>query len=215
MTETIYQNIYQAVDRKTGRVQYRQDIIDAKIGEAVSICPGIYGGHNWQATAYSPESRALIIPLHQLCAEMVGHQVQLVEGSGGFGGASRSFPMPGSEGNLGKLIAVDVDSMKTLWSFEQRAMFLTGALTTAGRLVFIGDLDRHFKAFDSESGKQLWQVRVGAPTHGYPVTYSSGGKQYVAVPTGIGVFRALTAQISPEIHQPSNGSALYVFELPD
>jgi alcohol dehydrogenase (cytochrome c) len=51
--------------------------------------------------------------------------------------------------------------------------------------------------------------------HGFPITYSVGGKQYVAVPTGIGVFRALTAVISPDIYQPTNGQALYVFELPD
>lgn len=122
--------------------------------------------------------------------------------------------MPDTDGKLGKLVAMDVASMQPKWSHEQRAMFMTSVLTTAGGLAFVGDLDRYFKAFDVESGEVLWQTRLGAPTQGFPITYAVGDKQYVAVPTGIGVFRALTAVISPDIYQPTNGHALYVFELP-
>ena len=94
-------------------------------------------------------------------------------------------------------------------------MFLTSALTTSGGLVFVGDVDRYFRAFDVRTGEVLWETRLGAPAHGYPISYASGGKQYIAVPTGLGIFRQLTGALNPEIYQARNGNALYVFELPD
>lgn len=211
--ETIYQNMFEPLDHRTGRLKYRQDILDAKIGEPMDVCPSIYGGHNWQASAYVPETHSLIIPLHQLCAEMVGREVQRVEGYGGYGGDSRVYEMPGSNGLLGRLSSWDLGSMQQRWTHTQRAMFLTSVLTTAGGLAFVGDLDRYFKAFDVDTGKVLWQTRLGAALHGYPITYAVGGRQYIAVPAGMGVFKLMTARQSPDIYQPQGGNALYVFEL--
>jgi alcohol dehydrogenase (cytochrome c) len=213
VVETLQQTIYAEIDKARGQVRYRDDIVAAKVGDTIEACPGIYGGHNWQASAYSPETENLIIPLHQLCSDMIGRAVAQEPGSGGYGADSRTYPMPGVNGMLGRLTAWDVRNMTESWAHEQRAMFLTGALTTGGGLVFIGDLDRYFKAFDVKTGELKWQTRLGAPLHGYPITYSANGKQYIAVPTGIGVFRAMTAVVSPEIYQPTGGQALYVFEL--
>ncbi|MCU0974759.1 MAG: PQQ-binding-like beta-propeller repeat protein [Steroidobacteraceae bacterium] len=214
-TETIFQDLYAKLDHEKGRVHYRQDIIDAKVGDSVSVCPSIYGGHNWQATAYSPETRSLIIPLHQLCMDFIGREVEMVEGGGGYGGESTMKPMPGTDGNFGRLSSFDVKTLKQRWSHVQRPMFITGVLTTAGGLAFVGDVDRRFKAFDVDTGKLLWETRLGAPPHGYPITYAVDGRQYVAVPTGMGVFKLMTAQQMPDIYQPSGGNQLYVFELAD
>jgi alcohol dehydrogenase (cytochrome c) len=214
--ETMYQNIFKTpLDRRTGRLEYRDDIVAAKIGDTVSVCPSIYGGHNWQATAYDPKNSSLIVPLHQLCVDFTGREVEMKEGGGGYGGDSVIHPLPQANGQLGRLISVDLRTLETRWSHEQRAMFLTSALTTGGGLTFVGDLDRWFKAFDTDTGRMLGQTRLGAPLHGFPVSYAADGKQYVAVTTGMGVFKLMTAQQSPDIYQPSGGNAIYVFELMD
>ena len=213
LKETINQNIYKTVNRKKGMVSYRDDILLSKIDTPFSACPGIYGGHNWQAASYDPENNLIVIPLHQLCADMVGRYIEQKEGGGGYGADSRSYKMDNIDGKVGKLVSINIENMNKIWEYEQDAMFLTGALTTAGGLTFIGDLDRKFMAFNTKTGELLWHSVLGSALHGFPVSYAKNGKQYIAVQTGMGVFRALTSSISPEIYQPEGGNAIYVFEL--
>ena len=213
LKETINQNIYKKVDRNMGKVFYRDDILFSKIDTPFSACPGIYGGHNWQAVSYDPENHLMVIPLHQLCADMIGRYVERKEGGGGYGGNSRNYKMDNTNGKVGKLVTIDIKNMEKMWQYEQDAMFLTGSLTTSGGLTFIGDLDRKFMAFDTKTGKLLWDTTLGSALHGFPVTYAVNGKQFIAVQTGMGVFRAMTSVISPDIYQPEGGNAIYVFEL--
>lgn len=215
--ETVFQNVVESWDPVTGEKTINMDTWP-RIGETTVNCPADPGARSWAATAYSPRTGALYLPMQEFCSDTTPNP--LGEGEVYTGGGRATFArraVPGSDGNFGRLDAVNLTTQEEMWSHRMRsANGGSAALTTGGGLVFTGNLARYFMAFDDTTGDLLWQTRLSNLPNGFPITYEANGKQYVAVPVGRGSGPSNAfAVFTPEIMNPPGGSALFVFALPD
>jgi alcohol dehydrogenase (cytochrome c) len=204
---TVRQNVVSNIDGATGKVTVNPETLFSAVGQTRFVCPTINGGKNFQAGAYSPQTNTMYYPLQNACVD-----VTAVEDTPTQTYAISNQPRiaPGTD-KLGTIEAIDVATGRTVWKYEQRAGTMS-LVATGGGLVFGGDAAGKFRAFDQSNGKVLWEVSLGSPVTGYPITYSVAGKQYVAVSVGNSLVSTGLNRLTPEI-KASNSSNIFVFAL--
>ena len=173
------------VDLQTGRLVYNPQK-EPRAGEVVrNICPASPGGKDWQPSAWSPRTRLLYIPHQNVCQDGVSYEVSYIAGTPYIGMDLKMKAGPG--GMRGRLTAWDPVARKAAWAIEEAFPVWSGALATAGDVVFYGTMEGDFKAIDAKSGKLLWQYHAPSGIIGQPVSYRGpDGKQYVAILSGVG-----------------------------
>lgn len=166
------------VPQKDGRYATHQDV------ETKGICPASLGAKDEQPAAYSPHTELFYVPMNHMCMDIESVEAKYVSGQPWVGASLTMYPGP--DGVMGGFLAWDGMHGKAKWYNQEAFPVWSGVLATASDLVFYGTLDRWFKALDANTGKLLWKFQVGSGVIGNAMTYGHGGKQYVAVFSGIG-----------------------------
>ena len=213
-TPTVTQNVISNIDGATGAVTENSELIFTGAGQQVLACPSYHGGKAWEAGAYSPLTNTMYFPLRNTCGRMLaategGDNPVAVELSAL---VVRNQLAPGTD-QLGTVQAISAETGETRWIYQQRAATMS-LVATGGGLIFGGDVNGRFRAFDHETGEVLWEINVGSSVSGFPITYAVDGQHFVAVSTGSSGNSPAFALLTPEL-RPSIGNTLFVFALPD
>jgi len=216
--DTGIQNMISAIDPKTGdKTLHPNAIPNAETGHL--LCPYLLGGRNWQSGSFNKQSKMLYLPLSEVC--MMGGPL----GEGGLlssGVQVSARPRPDSDGNFGRMQAINMDTMELAWQHRETTPPTIAALSTDGGLIFTGFLDQSFKALDADSGKVLWETSLGHIPSSFPVTYAVDGKQYVAVIRGqpsrfigslFGIVSGFLGEDSDAVRAPTVDPAVVVYAL--
>jgi lanthanide-dependent methanol dehydrogenase len=149
------------------------------------ICPAALGSKDEQPAAYSPETQLFYVPTNHVCMDYEPFKVSYTAGQPYVGATLSMYPPPG-DSNMGNFIAWDGKTGKIVWSDPEQFSAWGGALATAGGVVFYGTLEGYLKAVDAKTGKELYKFKTPSGIIGNVMTYEHGGKQYVAVLSGVG-----------------------------
>jgi len=182
------------VDMDKNSANYGRPAVVAKYsteqnGEDVNstgICPAALGSKDQQPASFSPKTGLFYVPTNHVCMDYEPFRVSYTAGQPYVGATLSMFPAPNSHGGMGNFIAWDATKGKIVWSLPEQFSVWSGALSTAGDIVFYGTLEGYLKAVDSETGKELYKFKTPSGIIGNVMTYTHGGKQYVGILSGIG-----------------------------
>jgi PQQ-dependent dehydrogenase (methanol/ethanol family) len=224
-------NAVASIDLKSGRPVMVPEKLP-QVGKVVrDVCPSSPGAKDWNPSAFSTRTQLLYIPHNNLCMDWESEQTGYIAGTPFVGAEEKMYPGPG--GNMGAFTAWDIVAGKAVWEIKERFPVWSGALATAGGVVFYGTLDGWFKAVDAKSGQVLWQFQTGSGIVGQPTTYRGpDGHQYVAILSGVGGWAGaiVSGDLDPRDQTAAlgfvnamkdlknvtaKGGTLFVFRLPD
>ena len=176
------------VDMQTGRPEVVKQYSTQAQGEdknTKGICPAALGTKDQQPAAFSPKTGLFYVPTNHVCMDYEPFKVSYTAGQPYVGATLSMFP-PQGDSNLGNFIAWDAGTGKIVWSDPEPFSVWSGALATAGDIVFYGTLEGYLKAVDMQTGKELYQFKTPSGIIGNVNTFTHGGKQYIAVLSGVG-----------------------------
>lgn len=182
------------VDMDKSSKTYGRPLVQAKYsteqqGEDVNtkgICPAALGSKDQQPASFSPRTGLFYVPTNHVCMDYEPFKVSYTPGQPYVGATLAMYPAPDSHGGMGNFIAWDAREGKIAWSNKELFSVWSGALATAGDVVFYGTLEGYLKAVDAKTGKELYRFKTPSGIIGNVMTYTHKGKQYVAVLSGVG-----------------------------
>jgi alcohol dehydrogenase (cytochrome c) len=207
------QNIVSSIDPVTGKKNINPQTLPGD-GQSHMVCPHVDGAKSWLPGSYNPDTKILYVPLIEACMDLT----PVTDGGRGLlsaGGRPTVRPRPDSDGKYGRVEAINMVTREVVWTERHRAPVSSGALDTAGGVIFNGSIDRFFRAYDDQTGKLLWETRLTDVPSNAPISYTVNGKQYIAIGVGNGGAQAtgFTALV-PEIQNVDRSPAVWVFQLP-
>ncbi len=153
---------------------------------STGICPAALGSKDQQPAAYSPQTELFYVPTNHVCMDYEPFRVSYTAGQPYVGATLSMYPAPDSHGGMGNFIAWDGKKGEIKWSLPEQFSVWSGALATAGDVVFYGTLEGYLKAVDANTGEELYKFKTPSGIIGNVMTYTHGDKQYVAILSGVG-----------------------------
>ena len=169
------------------------------------VCPAALGTKDQQPSAYSPKTGLMYVPTNHVCMDYEPFRVSYTAGQAYVGATLSMFPAPNSHGGMGNFIAWDPLKGEIKWSLPEQFSVWSGALATAGDVVFYGTLEGYLKAVDSDTGEELYKFKTPSGIIGNVFTYEHGGKQYVGVLSGVGGWAGIG--LAAGLTNPANAAA--------
>jgi alcohol dehydrogenase (cytochrome c) len=218
------------VDLKTGRLQFNSDKQPITNRVVRDICPTASGAKDWNPSAFSHKTGLLYLPHANLCMDLQHMEANYISGTPYLGAEARFKPGPG--GHRGEFSAWDIREGREVWTVKESFPVWSGALATAGDVVFYGNMEGWFKALHARTGELLWQFKTASGIIGQPTTYKGpDGRQYVAILSGVGGWAGAVVSGDLDVRDgtaalgfvnamrdlkdvTTKGGTLYVFRLP-